>query len=156
MKVSLSVAVLAVCALALCACEKLSERSGNYQGELVPYDELRLGFAVGTTLDLEASFFDAHLLEGTISSSDGTFARSSLRRISKLANDKLGSFTFDGAGFTNYLYSAVVSAGPFAGREALVVISLYREARVEVRVILGAGALYGVFKLKRVSETTAR
>lgn len=138
------------------ACEKLTERSGSYRGDLVAHDELRLGFEVGTTLSLEARFFDAHLLEGTVSTSDGTFARAELRRIVKLSNDKLGSFTFDGAGFTNYLYTAVVSNGPFAQREALLVISLYRDERVEVRVLLGAGSLFGVFKLVRVDETTAR
>jgi hypothetical protein len=59
-----------------------------------------------------------------------------LEPISLLSNDTLADFDFPGPKrLRNYLLVARPSAGPLAGRDALVVVSLLASKRVELRVI---------------------
>ena len=130
------------------ACKSLSDHSGHYSGAIVPHEALRVGFAADVTMTLVVTFLDERQLEGTLSTSDGTFAQAALTPIQKLNNDRLSTFTFDDGGVANYLYSALVTAGPHASQEALIVITVFDET-LEARVILGSNALFGVFKLHR-------
>src|SRR5690606_22759218 len=71
-----------------------------------------------------------------LSTSDHTFERTPLEPIQRLAHDQLSLFDFPGPRrLRNYMLLARPAAGPLAHRDALVVVSLLENGRVELRII---------------------
>lgn len=130
-----------------------------------PDSFIRRGFAPGTTLELE---FDPRSSDvpqpGTITTSPDpitgarAFDATPLESIAPLQHDLLSEYEFPGDGrVRNYLYFARPSAGPLAGRDVLVSISLLDDGGAELRVIAGPGDAargdhFGVFRLRRQSR----
>jgi hypothetical protein len=120
---------------------------------------IRRGFAAGTTLDLQ---IDPDALERpevgriTTTAPDGTrlLEDVALESITPLAHDLLSEYQFPGAGrLENFLYLARPAAGPLAGREVMVFLSLLDTGEIEVRLVAGVGDesrgdVFGVFRLR--------
>lgn len=120
---------------------------------------IRRGFPAGTTLELS---FDPDAVqrpvagEITVTAPNGTrfFDAVALETIAPLAHDLLSELTFPGAGrLATFLLLARPNAGPLAGREAVVFLSLLDTGEVEVRIIAGTGDeargdVFGVFPLR--------
>ncbi|GAB4196982.1 MAG: hypothetical protein OHK0013_04640 [Sandaracinaceae bacterium] len=123
---------------------------------------IRRGFAAGTTLEL---LLDPDALERPVAGSitttapDGTHLLDdvSLESIAPLAHDLLAEYQFPGAGrLENFLYLARPAAGPLAGREVMVFLSLLDTGEIEVRLVAGVGDesrgdVFGVFRLRGVT-----
>lgn len=119
---------------------------------------IRRGFVAGTALELS---FDPSAIGRpevgaiTTTAPDGTrlFDATALESIAPLSHDLLSELSFPGAGrIETHLLLARPTAGPLAGREAMVFLSLLDTGMVEVRVIAGTGDesrgdVFGVFRL---------
>jgi hypothetical protein len=158
-------AVLLAAGLPLAACEDLSSFSTDegeyYTGEVLDADIIRKGFEPGTELQMT---FDVGLVEGdeehvgpgqisTVPPEGGEvyFDVADLQPITSITHDQLSGFDFPTGRLRNYLFFANAS-GPLDGRLALVVVSLLSDGDVEVRIIMGAQELYGVFTLEKTSS----
>lgn len=134
--------VLLVAALA--ACDDLKDFAGTRSAGIVGGGFVRSCFKSDTQLTLA---FDPNLttplpdggfgaIVNTISTSDGTFQETKLEPISRLPHDPLSELDFPGPQrLRNYMMLARPGAGPLAGRDALVVISLLASEALEVRII---------------------
>jgi hypothetical protein len=147
---------LAAAAAPLVACERLDRYgtgSGSLEGAVEAAELVRAGFAPGVRACLELDTGKLQSEPGVVSTSDGRFARTPLRPIPPLASDALSNLSFADGQVRNLLF-AVREAGA-APRDALAVLSLLDDGRVELRVLDGApGAagvepLYGIFALER-------
>jgi hypothetical protein len=126
------------------ACDDLSEYRGEFEGGIVQGTFVRSCFSRTTRATLQ---FDPDRAVGDVSrlpvsarnwlsTSDGTFERTPLEPMQSLAHDQLSLFDFPGPRrLRNYMLLARPEKGPLAQRDALVVVSLLENGRVEVRVI---------------------
>jgi len=107
---------------------------------------IRRGFPYGVTLDLTFDPERQYENPGTISTdgercSPATFTDTPLLPIPPLAHDQLGLYEFPGGGrIRNYMFVVRPEAGPLAGRDAMVFLSLIRGGNIEVRVVAGPGS----------------
>ncbi len=145
----------------LAACEDLDSfttKEGQiYRGEVVDAAIVRKGFEAGDRLEMS---FDVTLVEdgpGTITTypqeEEGAptlFHHAPLVPISSLSNDQLGGFDFPSGRLRNYMFFSAAS-GIYEGEMALVVVSLLSDGHVEVRIIMGAQDLYGIFTLQKTT-----
>ncbi len=167
---TLALITLPLLALALPGCETLDRFRtddhavfhGRVTGDTTD-SFIRRGFAAGTTIDLE---FDPTLAHGpaagtiTTASPDGVahFDHTELRVIESLEHDLLSQYDFPGAGrIRNFVYDARPEAGPLAGRDAMVFLSLMEDGSIEVRVMAGTGDesrgdVFGLFRASRVAR----
>lgn len=141
----------------LAACTNLSDYAGDYQGSIVGTDDsscsegncsfIRRGFPAGTTLSLR---FDAMGPESsrTLSTSDGSFQDTPLKPIAPVEHDFLSQLELPGAGrIKTLIYAATPREGPLSSRDPLVFVSLMDEQKIEVRILVGAGDYFGLFRL---------
>jgi hypothetical protein len=128
----------------LAGCDDLSAFGGEFNGSIVQGNFVRSCFPPNTKatlrFDPDRAVGDVpELPSGTgnwLTTSDGTFKRTPLEPIQKLADDQLSRFDFPGPErLRNYIMLARPSEGPLANRDAIVVISLLESGRVELRVI---------------------
>ena len=134
------------------SCSEFSDYDGQYSGRAVIAEELRAGFEAGTTASLEISFDDETHASGSLSTSDGIFEKAELIRSPHLQADPLGRLTFPGAGFLTYIFFARTSdqtPDRFKDREALVVVTLYEDGGLVLRVLMGSEDLFGIFYMDR-------
>ncbi len=86
--------------------------------------------------------------------SDGLLQDAPFQSIEALWNDTLSGFTFPSGRLRSGMYFVAASPsapGGLAGAELLAVLSLMVDGSVEVRLILGANRLYGVFRLRKTA-----
>jgi hypothetical protein len=149
-----ALALAASCALA--ACEqpgRFSTGKGSLEGVVEGSDLVRAGFAAGTRVCLELDTRRLQEKPGTLSSSDGRFSTTALRPIPPLTSDTLSNLSFAEGQVRNLVFAVRERATP--PRDALAVVTLRDDDRVELRLLDGApGAegpepLYGVFALER-------
>lgn len=117
-----------------------------YRGRVVGVEDppvLRRGFDAETELTLS---FDPRLatsLEeppGRVTTSDGSLTDVPLEPIIQLTHDALSEYEIPAGGrVRNYIFVLRPDAGPLAGREPFVFLSLMNEGTVEVRIIAGGG-----------------
>jgi hypothetical protein len=147
---------LVVAAALVAGCERLDRfgtGDGSLEGAVEAADLVRAGFATGVRACLELDTGKLQSMPGFVSTSDGRFARTPLRPIPPLASDALSNVSFADGQVRNLLFAVREAGG--APRDALAVVSLLDDGRVELRVLDGApGAagvepLYGIFALER-------
>lgn len=149
---------LVVSALAT-GCSNLADYTGEYQGSIIGTDDsscsegtcsfIRRGFEAGTTLHLR---FDAEgaASDRTLTTSDGSFSNTPLLPIAPVEHDFLSQLELPGAGrIKTMIYAAQPSTGPLANRDPIVFLSLMDGDQIEVRILVGAGDYFGLFRLER-------
>jgi hypothetical protein len=128
----------------LVGCNDVREFRGTWQGSRVGEAEvLRVGPGDAATLTIDD--LDGHGIQARLAV-DGLLAETSLASIPGAEADALSNMTFAGSPLRVYLAFAPMTDG--AG-DALVLIALYDDQRVEVRLLRnGSSPLYAIFALK--------
>lgn len=136
--------------LVLVACSDLRDFQGQWSGPRVGDAEpLHVGGGGGAVLTIERS--DSHALVARLGV-DGLLPETALTSIPGAEADVLSGITFSGAPLRVYLAFVPV---PDGGGDALAIVALYDDHRVEVRLLRGGTPktqIYGIFTL---SEQTA-
>ncbi len=141
---------------------RFSNDGDHYEGSIVSGDFVRAGFDATTRLCV---VLDANHLQdtpGTLTSSDGRFARTALRPIPQIWHDPLSTLTFGEGRVQNVVYVASPLADADTGGDTFAFVSLMQSGDVEVRIVRGAptndggtgsssGNVFGVFSLTRTS-----
>lgn len=136
--------------VALGACTDVRDFEGRWSGTRVgEAAPLRVGHddTVGAELVIErASLSD---FRARLTTADGRFTDAVIEPIQGAEADVLAHATFDGS--PARVFMAFASTGD-GGGDALVIVALYDDPRVEVRVLRGGPTpLYGIFLLSRSS-----
>jgi hypothetical protein len=130
--------------LTLLGCNDLREFRGDWRGPRVgDAAALRVGVGDGAaTLSIDQ--IDGHGLVARLAV-EGLLPEAPITSLAGAEADALAGITFGGAPLRVYL---AFVAMPDAGGEALVVVALYDDRRIEVRLLRGGTApLYGIFAL---------
>ncbi|HET7506070.1 MAG TPA: hypothetical protein VFK02_33855 [Kofleriaceae bacterium] len=134
--------------LPLLACSDLREFRGSWHGKRVgdaPQLFRNVPDAVAT---LEVDAVAAHRLDARISIA-GFVPETAITSLEGAEADVLSGITFGGAPLRVFLAFMPV---PDGGGEALVVVALYDDRRIEVRLLRGGMTpLYGIFALSESS-----
>jgi hypothetical protein len=135
--------------LTLLGCNDLREFRGAWRGHRVgDAPELHLNIAPATAAALTIDTIDAHGLAARLTI-DGLMPETAFASLPGAEADALAGLTFGGAPLRVYLGFVAM---PDPGGDAFVVIALYDDRRVEVRVLRGGtSALYGIFALTEAS-----
>jgi hypothetical protein len=127
----------------LAACNDLRGFDGAWRGPRVG-DAAVLTVGAGTSAALEIDHIDRHGLAGELTV-DGLVDHAKLVSLAGAEADVLSNMTFDGSPLRVYLAFVDV---PDGGGEALAVVALYDDKRIEVRVLRGGTQpLYGIYAL---------
>jgi hypothetical protein len=133
---------------AMSGCTDLRSYAGRWSGSVVSEEAVRQGFAMDTLADpLELSNVDLQGLTASLTLSDGKFQETRLTRVIRFSSDSMASLSFEGSPLRSYLLFAPLESEP-TGWPASVVISLFADDHVELRIIRG-NDLFGVFYLRR-------
>ena len=130
--------------LVLVACSDLRDFQGPWSGPRVgDAQPLRVGVpAGGAVLTIER--IDSHGLVARLGV-DGLLPETALTSIPGAEADVLSGITFSGAPLRVYLAFVTV---PDGGGDALAIVALYDDHRVEVRLLRGGSTpLYGIYTL---------
>lgn len=142
--------------LTLLACDDLRSFQGDWHGARVGDAEVLRQGVSDTTAVLSIDKVDAHGLEARLAIA-GLLPETLITSLPGAEADVLAGMTFGGSPLRVYL---AFVAMPDGGGEAFVVVALYDDRRVEVRLMRGGTApLYGIFALtgaSPVSPGTAR
>jgi hypothetical protein len=136
--------------VSLVACNDLREFRGTWCGRRVgEASELKLNVPDGTEATLSIDRADTHGLTAQLTV-DGLLPETTVTSLQGAEADVLAGITFSGAPLRVYLAFAPVPGG---GGDALVIVALYDDRRVEVRLLRGGTApLYGIFALSEVAN----
>jgi hypothetical protein len=136
--------VLLVVALVTTACNDLRDFRGVWAGPRVgDSPALRSGAPDATAARLDVTAIDRHGIAGRLTVPG--LADGALTSVPGAEADALAGLTFPGDPLRVYLAFAPTSDG---GGDALAMIALYDDDRVELRLLRGGAApLYGVFAL---------
>lgn len=129
-------------------CLDVRDYRGTWAGPVLADPMVRQGFT--ESAEVQALVLDNVDLKGvtaTLTTNDGRFKDTPLTRVTKFQSDTLASLTFDGKPVRTFLHFAPLSGEP-AGCPAMIMISLFPDERVELRVVRG-NELFGVFRLSR-------
>jgi hypothetical protein len=137
-------ATAVITSLALAACNDVRDFRGTWQGARVGEAAvLRVG--PGETATLTIDDLDSHGIAARLVV-DGLLAETSLASIPGAEADALSNMTFAGSPLRVYLAFAAMPDGL---GDALVLVALYDDERVEVRLLRnGTSPLYAIFALK--------
>ncbi len=139
-----TLAIIAV-ACAATACNDLREFRGTWRGARVgeaPVVRVGVGAAAVATLTIDD--LDTHGLHGELSIS-GLVDSVPLESLPGAEADALAGMTFTGAPLRVYLSFVAI---PDGGGEALALIALFDDHRIEARILRGGGVpLYAIFAL---------
>lgn len=136
---------LATLVVFLVACNDLRGFQGTWHGPRVgDSPALRVGVTPDATATLEIDGIDAHGIRGKLGV-DGLVDAAEFVSIAGAEADVLSGMTFGGSPLRVYLAFVPISDG---GGDALLVLALYDDRRVEARVLRGGTApVYAIFAL---------
>jgi hypothetical protein len=139
--------------LTLVACNDLRGFRGDWRGHRVG-DVLPLYAGIGSgavEAELSIDTIDSHGLAARLSI-EGLLPETPITSLAGAEADVLAGLTFAGSPLRVYLAFAAVP-GPLG--EALVIVALYDDRRVEVRILRGGSSpLYGIFALTESEPAT--
>lgn len=129
-------------------CLDIRDFEGTWSGSRVGDDPvLQVGFAEQSSATLVVDDVDLLTLEGSLTTSGDELVSAEIRPIAGATADAISDMTF--AGSPERVYLSFVEPTDGAG-DALAIVALYNDDRVEVRILRGNPApLYGVFALDR-------
>lgn len=141
------IAVAACAAFALAGCNDLRDFRGPWQGPRVgDAAPLKVGIADTATATLDIASVDLHGLTGTLTV-DGLVTAQPVEPVPGAEADVLAGITYDSGPLRVYLGFVPVDDGL---GDATVVVSVYDDDRVEVRLLRGGTAkIYAIFALRR-------
>lgn len=141
--------VVVIAVMAAGGCSDLREFRGDWHGPRVGDSPLvSVGVSAGARAELDIADIDAHGLRGTLSI-EGVVTGAALESLAGAEADALADMTFAGAPLRVYLSFIAI---PDQGGEALALVALFDDHRIEVRVLRGGTSpLYAIFAL---TETT--
>lgn len=144
MRCATLVAIAVTCVLGG-ACNDLREFRGTWTGARVgEAAEVKVGVARDASLTLSIDELDTHGLRGTLSIT-GLVADAPLASLPGAEADALAGMTFTGSPLRVYLAFVGV---PDGGGEALALIALFDDHRIETRILRGGTLpLYAIFAL---------
>jgi hypothetical protein len=129
--------------LTLVACSDLREFRGTWRGPLVGDTALQVNPPTGPAA-LVIELVDSHHLSARLTV-NGLLPEAVIESLPAAEADVLSDITFGGSPLKVYLSFTAV---PDGGGDALVVVALYDDRRVEVRVVRGGTKpLYSIFAL---------
>ena len=129
--------------LTLVACNDLRDFRGSWTGARVG-DAAALRVGAGDAADLAIDGIDAHGLSARLTI-ENLLPETQFTSIEGAEADVLANLTFSGGPLRVYLGFVPI---PDLGGEAFVVVALYDDRRIEVRVLRGgAQPLYAIFAL---------
>ena len=139
-----------VALLLLVGCSDLRDFHGTWSGPRVgDASPLRVGVQDGNAM-LAIDAIDAHSLTARLTV-DGLLPETAIASLDGAEADVLAGITFSGAPLRVFLAFAPVPGGG----DALVVIALYDDRRIEVRLLRGGAApLYGIYALREVAAVS--
>jgi hypothetical protein len=127
----------------LAGCNDLRDFRGTWEGARVG-DAPVLRVGAGDRASLTIDNIDAHGLAGRLAI-EGLLPEQTLESLSGAEADAVANMTFAGAPLRVYLAFVPI---PDGGGEALAMIALYDDRRIEVRVLRGGSTpLYAIFAL---------
>jgi hypothetical protein len=130
--------------LTLLACSDLREFRGDWQGPRVGDGPVALHIAAGTSATLAIDTIAGNHLAARLAIA-GVLPETMITSVPGAEADALAGITFGGNPLRVYLAFAPMPDG--AG-DALVVVALYDDRRIEVRLLRGGPSpLYGIFAL---------
>jgi hypothetical protein len=132
----------------LSACTDVRDYEGSWDGARVG-DAQPLRVGLGDQVQAELVIEQASLSDfrARLSTDDGLFADALVQPIPGAEADVLAHATFDGAPARVFMAFAATTDD---NGDALAIIALYDDPRVEVRVLRGGTSpLYGIFLLRR-------
>jgi hypothetical protein len=137
--------VLVGLVLGLGGCSDLRDFRGTWQGPRVgDAPALRVGVAAQTNASLTIDGIDTHGLRGTLTV-DGLLDNASFVSLAGAEADVLAGMSFGGSPLRVYLTFVPV---PDSAGEALALIALYNDHRIEVRILRGGQTpIYAIFAL---------
>jgi len=140
--------------LTLVACNDLRDFLGTWKGQRVGEGSaLRLGVPDGSA-QLRIDGIDARTGLTAQLTVEGLLPETTITSLAGAEADVLAGITFSGAPLRVYLAFAPV---PDGGGEALVVVALYDDRRVDVRLLRGGTApLYGIFALTEMTRANSQ
>jgi hypothetical protein len=144
--VAIALAVTLAVASALGGCNDVRDFRGPWEGPRVGSAEvLKVGIADTATAHLDIATVDRHGLAGTLVIPGVISTAAPVVSVPGAEADALADISFTGDPLRVYLAFVAVDDG--AG-EALAVIALYDDDRVEIRLLRGGtAAIYAVFTL---------
>jgi hypothetical protein len=130
---------------ACAACNDLREFHGSWRGGRVGAGEiLNVGMLGAGEATLMIDLVNEHQFAARLAI-DGVLPATSITSVDSVEADALSKLTFSGAPLRVYLAFAAM---PDGGGEALVVIALYDDRRIELRMLRGGTSkLYAIFAL---------
>ncbi|CAN5922752.1 hypothetical protein BH11MYX3_BH11MYX3_35980 [soil metagenome] len=138
-------ATLTVIAVVLAGCNDLRDFRGTWSGARVGEAAVvRVGVAPGAVATLTIDDLDTHGLHGTLTIT-GLVEDAPVESLPGAEADALSGMTFTGAPLRVYLSFVAVPDGK---GEALALIALFDDHRIEARILRGGGVpLYAIFAL---------
>ena len=138
--------------LTLLACNDLREFRGEWRGARVGSDldpEVLYHNVPKGSATLSVDSIDGHHLAARLAI-EGLLPETPITSLPGAEADVLAGITFGGDPLRVYLAFAAI---PDGGGEALVVVALYDDRRIEVRLLRGgASELYGIFALTESTQ----
>ena len=136
---------MALAGCLLVACTDVREFRGTWHGARVGADPvLRVGLASDANATLSIDQIDAHGFKGTLTV-DGLVQNTFVESVPSAEADVLAGITWSGSPLRVYMGFFAV---PDGRGDALAMVALYDDRRVELRVLRGgAMPLYGIFAL---------
>lgn len=145
-------------------CQELSSFSTAedeiYRGKILKPEEVRKGFSEQTNIQLYLKLPPENgtggwiTVKSTIETEEGKkqyliFNESPLRQIPSLQYDALSNFNFPTGRLKNYMFMADGITYNEKEFEAICIISLMADGKVEARIISGVDRFYGIFILEK-------
>jgi hypothetical protein len=136
---------LVLVALACSACNDLRDFRGTWKGARVGTAAVvKVGVPESAVATLTIDSLDTHGLQGELAIT-GLVQSVPVESLAGAEADALADMTFSGAPLRVYLAFVPMTDG---GGEALAVIALYDDHRIEARILRGGGVpLYAIFAL---------